>query len=128
MSWWIVDGGGYVNWSPVRRGVGAVVLNKSAMFHTPKALYNGDEAVALFDKFLPEVREQMADPDFAARLRTAFAEPPKAASNVNNDLCAKLDAVRDKIHRVYRREWNRNACKDELYALFNYCTCLCAKS
>ena len=130
ISWWIVDGPeGYVNWSPsYKAGARAVIPNRSGLFHTPDNLYNGDEVVALLDKFLIEVREQMTDAVFVEKLRKAFADGNVMPENLSDELRERLSTTRHEIHRVYRREWRRNACREELYALFSYCTCLCGTS
>lgn len=122
MAWWVIDGpGGYVSWTPCA-DERPTVLNKIPGRDSPNARYNGDEPVELLDGFIAKISDKMQDAAYLEEIRLGIAGFPVDPDIVSEDVELALHSVREKIARVYVREWGRQPYEDELHGLFNFCT------
>lgn len=122
MAWWVIDGpGGYVSWTPCA-DERPTVLNKIPGRDSPNARYNGDEPVELLDKFIAKIADKMQDAAYLEEIRLGIAGFPVDTNVISDEVGFELYRVREKIARVYVREWGRPPYEDELRGLFNFCT------
>lgn len=122
MGWWRIDGPtGGVNWSS-RGADGAVLENYSPGKDSPENYYNGDEPADILDKVISTMLERLTSDEYKSAARRAFLG--EGVSDNEIDLIHKqsLESARERIERVYRREWDREPYPEEMQGIFEFCT------
>ena len=122
MAWWRIDGpSGQILWSS-RGKSGAVLANYIPGKTSPENYYNGDEPADILDKVVGTMLDRLTEPGYKEAAKNAFLGGPVDADTIDLIHKQSLEAARNKIARVYRREWQRNPYDEELYGIFEFCT------
>lgn len=122
MGWWRIDGpSGHVDWTS-RGDDGAVLENHIPGMHSPENHYNGDETVDLLDKVVSTMLDRFTDYAYKDAARKAFLGEPVEPDAIDLIHKQSLEVARQKIERVYKREWGRPAYDEELRGTFEFCT------
>lgn len=130
MGWWQIDGpSGGVVWSN-RDGDPScgVLFNYSPGKAHSGRLYNGDEPADILDAALNTLADKLTDPAYLAEARYIFLGAKATPIFVDGDDKKLLHNARQKIIRVYKREWGRKPRDVELSAIFEFCTCFLRNS
>jgi hypothetical protein len=124
MGWWRIDGTtGRVAWSS-RGADGAILDNHIPGVHSGENHYNGDEVTDILDKAISTMcdRFTITNVNYKAAAKNVFLSNPVADTDIDFVHKKALEDARQKIERVYKREWQRNAYPEELQSLFEFCT------
>jgi hypothetical protein len=122
MGWWRIEGSsGLIDWAS-RGANGAVLENYIPGLHSAENNYNGDEVADILDKVISTMTDRLTDPEYRANAQQAFLGLLDTDDAIDFVHKQSLDAARQKIERVYQREWQRNAYPEELRGLFEFCT------
>jgi hypothetical protein len=122
MGWWRIEGpSGRIEWSS-RGKNGAVLENYIPGKTSPENYYNGDEPADILDKVVGTMLDRLTDPAYKETARKAFLGTPVDAETIDLVHKQSLETARNKIARVYKREWQRDPYDEELCGIFEFCT------
>jgi hypothetical protein len=122
MGWWRIEGpSGRIEWSS-RGENGAVLENHIPGKNSPENYYNGDEPADVLDKVIGGMLDRLTNPAYKEAARNAFLGAPVDAETIDLIHKQSLEVARQKIFRVYKREWQREPYDEELLGLFEFCT------
>jgi hypothetical protein len=125
MGWWRIESvSGSPKWSaaPSNSKDGAFLMNHIPGKDSPENHYNGDEPVDILDKVVNLCIERLTSPEYKQAAKNAFlgiAENTDALDAIHKQL---LESARQKIARVYKREWGREPYAEELQGIFEFST------
>jgi len=122
MGWWRIDGPtGGIEWSKQENGL-AMLLNHIPGKHSSENHYNGDEPTDILDKVVGTFLDRLTDSEYKAAAKNAFlgeADVPEVLDLIHKQ---SLIHARQKIDKVYLREWKREPYPEELHGIFEFCT------
>jgi hypothetical protein len=122
MGWWRIDGAsGGISWSAREKG-GAILANHIPGKDTAENYYGGDEPADILDKVISTCIERLTNPEYKAAAKNAFLGNPENTELLDLIHKQSLERARQRIEKVYMREWRRTAYPEELNGLFEFCT------
>jgi hypothetical protein len=123
MGWWRIDGpNGRINWEKSERANWAVLHNCIPGREPEENYYNGDEPADILDKVVSPIIERLTDPEYKKEAKNAFLGAAANADVIDLIHKQSLEAAKQKISRVYQREWGRQPYTEELEGIFEFCT------
>jgi len=125
MGWWRIEGAsGGINWSaqPGNSRDGATLVNYIPGKDSPENYYNGDEPADILDKVINTFIERLTTSEYRQAAKNAFLAVKENTDALDMIHKQSLELARQKIIRVYQREWRRDPYPEELQGLFEFCT------
>lgn len=122
MGWWRISGpSGQIDWAKQPNG-SATLLNYIPGKHSPENHYNGDEVADILDKVVCTFLDKLTDSGYKAAAKNAFLGETPVPEILDLIHKQSLICARQKIEKVYEREWKRKPYPEELHGIFEFCS------